>query len=211
LNQLSHTTDTMISDNRLTIPADAPFSDVQRIWLRGFLDGIVASRGTPQATMPEAVPQGHPVTIIWGSQTGTSESLAKKLAKLIHARGHPANVMDMAAVSLSTLVAAERLVVITSTYGDGEPPDNAAELHRALLEASSTRLEATWFAVLALGDSSYPEFCKCGHEFDQRLHALGATRGLPMLACDVDFDEPFATWSESLCEALSLTGMVTAS
>lgn len=201
----------MTSDNRLMVPADAPLSDVQRIWLRGFLDGVAASWGTPETALPEPASHGVPVTIIWGSQTGTCESLAKQLAKFLRGNGHPADVMDMAAVSLSTLAAIERLVVITSTYGDGEPPDNAAELYRALSDPDTTRLEGISFAVFALGDSSYPEFCKCGHDFDQRLHTLGAMRVLPMVACDVDFDDAFAAWSGRLSEALSATGMVTAS
>jgi len=196
---------------RLAIPANAPLSEVQRVWLRGFLDGIASSWLTPGAATPEPARPGIPVTIIWGSQTGTCESLAKRLGKSLEGSGYAACVMDMAALTLSDLSTLGRLLVITSTYGDGEPPDNAAELHRELSDPDASRLEGLSFAVFALGDSNYPEFCKCGHDFDRCLHALGAMRVLPMVVCDVEFDEPFAAWSAELPEALDATEMAPAS
>ncbi len=188
--------------SRLTLPSNAPFSGTQKIWLKGFLDGISSALipASPQAT-PLAAP-GSAVTILWGSQTGNSENLGKKLSKSLAAKGHSPTLRDMAEVSVSDLRMTENILIITSTYGDGEPPDNAASLHAALAAADAPRLSAVNFAVLALGDSNYPDFCKCGHDFHARLTALGATPLIPILESDVDYDEVFAAWITQLEKAL---------
>ena len=190
----------------LTIPNNAPFTGAQRMWLKGFLDGVntafgSASTGAPTATLAPA-PSGLPVTILWGSQTGSSEGLPKKLAKTLAAKGDSPVVKEMAEVSPADLTSLGHLLVITSTYGDGEPPDNAAPLHAALHADDAPALSSVNYSVLALGDSSYPDFCKCGHDFDQRLAALGANRIAPLVECDVDFDEPYAAWLKQLETAL---------
>lgn len=187
-----------------TIPNTAPFTGAQKSWLQGYLDGLntaLESAGS-QPSSAAAKPPGKPVTIIWGSQTGTSESLGKKLAKSLTAEGHLPTVRDMAEVSPADLVGVENLCVITSTYGDGEPPDNAGALHAALHATDTPSLASLNYTVLALGDSSYPDFCKCGHDFDKRLEALGATRISPLVECDVDYDEPFAVWLSQLSGGL---------
>ncbi len=193
----------MESSPRLTIPDDAPFTPAQRMWLKGFLDGVsnafAAGGGSPAAP---AAPAGEAVAILWGSQTGNCEGLAKKLAKKLSSAGHAPTVRDMAEVSAADLAGLGRVLIITSTYGDGEPPDNAAALH-AELAATESRLEGVDFAVLGLGDSNYAEFCKCGHDFHDRLAALGATAILPLATADVDFDEPFEVWSRELVERLA--------
>jgi sulfite reductase (NADPH) flavoprotein alpha-component len=189
----------------LHIPNTAPFSGAQKMWLKGYLDAlnsalIPSSSGTPVAT----IPQGQPVTILWGSQTGNSESLGKKLAKKLTANGHLPTLRDMAGISPAELGAMENLLIITSTYGDGEPPDNAAALHAALHADEAPALSNVKFAVLALGDSNYAEFCKCGRDFHTRLSALGAQPMLPLVESDVDFDGPFATWISQLENALAV-------
>lgn len=176
----------------LTIPDNAPFSESQRMWLKGFLDGISSTLAPPSAAPVAAT--GRPVTIAWGSQTGTCETLAKKAAKTLSAKGHIPTVLGMQEISTDTLTATQHLLLITSTYGDGEPPDNAAALHSGLHSPDAPSLSALRYSVLALGDSSYPDFCKCGRDFDARLAALGASRAAPLIECDVDYDEPFAKW-----------------
>ena len=94
------------------------------------------------------------------------------------------------------------VAILTSTYGDGEPPDNAAALHSAIMAAEGNILEGVQFSVFALGDSNYPAFCQCGKDFDTKLESLGATRVAPRVDGDSDFDAPFATWSESLLGSL---------
>lgn len=189
----------------LKLPENAPFSGTQRMWLNGFLDGISSSLGSPSGSTaaPVAAPAGHPVTIIWGSQTGTCEALGKKVAKNLTKKGHLPTLLDMADVTPDLLTETERLLVLTSTYGDGEPPDNAAALHTSLHEDSAPQLPSLSYSVLALGDTSYPDFCKCGQDIDTRLAALGASRMLPIAECDVDYDEPFEEWLASVASTLT--------
>jgi len=187
----------------LTIPPTAPFSGAQKMWLKGYLDALSSAfpQGTGQASAPiiaAPAPAGIPVTIAWGSQTGTSESLGKKLVKTLTSRGHSPSLRDMATVTLDDLAGLGHLLIITSTYGDGEPPDNAALLYSALHAADAPTLASLNYSVFALGDSNYAEFCKCGRDFDQRLATLGATRLTPIIECDVDYDEPFSQWLAQL-------------
>ena len=120
--------------------------------------------------------------------------MSKKAAKQLKAANCEPKVVDMADVSPDDLKAVENLLLITSTYGEGEPPDNAMSLHGALMADGAPEMAGVNFSVLGLGDSSYPDFCQCSKEFDARLEALGATRFAPMVECDGDPDEPFAGW-----------------
>jgi len=190
----------------LTIPDNAPFTGTQKMWLKGFLAGIAA--GLPQGgslnpptTVAEPTKSGLPVTILWGSQTGTAEAYAKKLAKALTAQGHSPTILDMAEATVERLSSISHLALLTSTYGDGEPPDNALALHTAL-HAESPDLAGVSFTVFALGDSNYPEFCKCGHDFHNRLSALGANPLLPIMTSDVDHDLPFKEWSANILSSL---------
>jgi sulfite reductase alpha subunit-like flavoprotein len=192
---------------RLTLPDNAPFSGAQRMWLKGFLDGISSTLAhapaSPAAVAAAPPAAGIPVTIAYGSQTGNAESLSKKVAKTLAAKGHAPAVKDMADLTPDSLTSLGHLLIITSTYGDGEPPDNAASLHSALHAVDVPALSSLSYSVLALGDSNYPEFCKCGHDFDQRLATLGANRLTPIVECDVDFDAPFSHWIQQIEQALA--------
>lgn len=190
-----------------SLPESAPFTPEQRGWLNGFLAGLAApSRTTPSApavTAPPAAP-GLPITLLWGSQTGNSEGLAKKTGKSLTAAGHTVAIHDLADYPTEQLVKEENVLIITSTYGDGEPPDNAADFHEFVLSENAPRLEKTRFAIFALGDSEYPDFCECGKQFDERLAALGAERLLPRVDADVEYDDPLAQWQTQLAESLTL-------
>lgn len=190
----------------LTVPNTAPFTGAQKMWLKGYLDALnsalMPSNGDSAAPVA-AAPAGLPVTILWGSQTGNSEMLGKKLVKQLSSKGHTPTLLDMVAVSPGDLITVEHLLIITSTYGDGEPPDNAAALHAALHAAEAPGLPNTRFSILALGDSCYPDFCKCGHDFNTRLITLGAKPLATMVECDVDYDAPFAAWTKQLEQSLA--------
>lgn len=192
----------------LTLPDNAPFTGTQRMWLKGYLAGISAGlprSGSSSTTTPvETTPSSRlPVTILWGSQTGTAESYAKKLAKQLAALGHTPTVTDMADTTLEQLTSITHLLILTSTYGDGEPPDNALALHTAL-HAGSPSLTALNYAVFALGDSNYPDFCKCGHDFHNRLAALGATPIRDIMTSDTDHNLPFKEWSASISSRITM-------
>src|SRR5688572_13861583 len=121
------------------IPDTAPFTPEQRAWLNGFLAGVFSRAPGTQASAPGSQPVAlQPLTILFGSQTGTAEGLAKKVAKEAGKRGFAATVLDMAQTDVAKLANEKNLLVITSTYGDGEPPDNAKALHTALAAAAAT-------------------------------------------------------------------------
>lgn len=191
----------------IQIPEDAPFSAEQRAWLGQFLSNLLAGAA---AAAPAASGPAVPVTVLWGSQTGNAEGLAKKLVKTLKKGNFEPEAFDMAAYDRGRLPQEKNLLVITSTYGDGEPPDNAAELYHWLLGDSAPRLEGVQFSVLALGDTNYPDFCKCGIDFDSRLEQLGAARLHPRVDSDVDYDGPFKQWSEGVLSILAPAGAVSA-
>jgi sulfite reductase (NADPH) flavoprotein alpha-component len=188
------------------IPDNAPFTPEQRAWLNGFLAGVFSrTAGAPAA--PAASQALAPLTILFGSQTGTAENLAKKVAKEAGKRGFAAMVLDMAQTDLTKLANEKNLLVITSTYGDGEPPDNAKALHTALKAAAvggvpSPRMENVRFSICALGDTNYAQFCQCGKDLDAWFEKLGATRVSPRTDCDLDYDAPFTAWLDAALNSL---------
>jgi sulfite reductase (NADPH) flavoprotein alpha-component len=190
------------------IPDHAPFTAEQRAWLNGYLAGFFSDAGT--ASQPSETPgaPAKPLTILYGSQTGTAEGLAKRTAKAAEARGFLPKLVCMDKYESANLPAAENVLVITSTYGDGEPPDNAQSFWSYLSGESAPRLERTHFSVLALGDTNYPAFCQFGKLCDERFEQLGAQRLHPRVECDVDYDAPAKSWVEGVFTALTANGQV---
>jgi sulfite reductase (NADPH) flavoprotein alpha-component len=182
----------------IQIPDDAPFTPEQRAWLGDFLAKLLAGGTATPAAGPTV-----PVTLLFGSQTGNAESLAKKFVKILKKSGFEPEIHDLAAYDRSRITKEKNLLVITSTYGDGEPPDNAADFYNWILSDSAPRLDGVNFSVLALGDTSYPDFCKCGIDFDTRFESLGATRVFKRIDSDVDTDAPFAEWTAGVMAALA--------
>ena len=184
----------------IQIPNDAPFTPEQRAWLGDFLATMLATpAGQPTVISGPAVP----VTILYGSQTGTAEGLAKKLLKTLKKSNFEPELHDIGTYDRERLSKETNVLIITSTYGDGEPPDSATDFHAWLMNGSAPKLDGVSFSVLALGDTSYPDFCKCGIEFDTRLEALGAARIHPRIDSDVDVDEPYTEWSKGVISVLS--------
>ena len=183
----------------IQIPNDAPFTAEQRAWLSDFLSKTLGqAEHTASASAPSV-----PVTVVYGSQTGTAEGLAKKLVKTLKKGNFQPEMHDMATYDRSRLALEKNLLIITSTYGDGEPPDTAAELHAWLMSDAAPQLKGVSYSVLALGDSSYPDYCQCGIEFDNRLAALGASRMFSRVDVDVDPDRPYAEWSAGVLAVLT--------
>ncbi len=193
-----------MSFNVPVIPDSAPFNAEQRAWLNGFLAGLY-SRGPALSSTGAgaAAPTLKPLTILFGSQTGSAESLAKRAAKEAGKRGFAATVMDMAAYDVGQLAQEKNVLVITSTFGEGEPPDNAKALHAALAAAGAPPLGGLNYSVCGLGDTNYVQFCQCGKDFDARLEKLGAVRVAPRADCDLDFEEPFNRWLDASLNSLN--------
>lgn len=187
---------------KIQLPDDAPFTPAQRAWLDDFLAKALAEAIPPQTAGGESVP----VTVLFGTQTGTAEGLAKKLLKTLKKRHYDARMANMADYDRGQLSTEKNLLVIVSTYGDGEPPDNAVDFHGWLLGQDAPSLPNLRYSVLALGDSGYPDFCQCGIEFDSRLAELGATRIRDRMDVDVDPDEPYSQWSTEVLAALTPAG-----
>ena len=191
------------------IPESAPFSAEQRAWLNGYIAGIFSRAPAPEVAQLAAraaaptQPALQPLTILFGSQTGTAENLAKRAAKDAGKRGFAATVLDMAQTDLAKLAGEKNLLVITSTYGEGEPPDNAKALHAALTSDAVQSLANTRFSVCSLGDTNYVQFCKCGKDIDTFLEKRGAARVAARVDCDLDYEAKFAGWLDAALTALA--------
>lgn len=187
-------------------------TETQKVWLTGYLAALQASStvGTleaPAAAELSAVNPGQTVskevTLLFGSQTGNAQSLAKKAGKTLEERGFQVTVSSMSDFKPNNLKKVKNLLIVVSTHGEGDPPDNALAFHEFLHGRRAPKLEDLRFSVLALGDSSYEFFCQTGKDFDKRLEELGGMRITPRVDCDLDFDEPAAEWVEAVLTGLS--------
>ena len=134
---------------------------------------------------------------------GNAEGVGADLKKAAAKQGFAAKLLDMAEVSPGEVADQRNLLVVASTWGEGDPPERAAEFYRALMAEDAPRFDGVRFAVLALGDSSYVNFCEVGRRIDARLEALGGERIAPLLECDLDYEAPAAAWSGGALEELA--------
>ncbi|MCY8857713.1 assimilatory sulfite reductase (NADPH) flavoprotein subunit [Bacillus atrophaeus] len=178
-------------------------TESQKIWLSGYL--AAAQSGSVQGTAeaPAAQTISKEVTILYGSQTGNAQGLAENTGKTLEGRGYQVNVSSMSDFKPNNLKKIQNLLIVVSTHGEGDPPDNALSFHEFLHGRRAPKLDDLRFSVLALGDSSYEFFCQTGKEFDARLEELGGTRLSPRVDCDLDYDEPAAEWVEEVLGGLS--------
>jgi sulfite reductase (NADPH) flavoprotein alpha-component len=168
----------------------------QRMWLSGYLAGLGSAPVAERA--PAQAPARPLVTILYGSQTGNAERVARQAAAVLDGRGIPHTLLDMADCGKQELLAAQNLLVVVSTQGEGDPPDRAVPLWELLNGRKAPQLAHVNYAVLGLGDSSYEKYCETGRQFDKRLEALGASRLHDRADCDVDFDAPARGWIEAV-------------
>ncbi len=187
----------------LQIPQDAPYSDSQRAWLGGFFAGMRTQLlQSTCAAIQTAMPGIH---ILYGSQTGNAESVAHDAANAAKTHGLQPFVKGMDEIELTAFSGMAHLLIITSTYGEGEMPDNAQLLWEAVSADSAPLLPNLKYSVLALGDTGYDLFCQAGIDWDNRLAELGATRIYPRVECDVDFEAPAQAWIAAVVPQVSGT------
>jgi NADPH-dependent sulfite reductase flavoprotein alpha-component len=175
------------------LPAQAPVRPQVRLWI----DGVLAGRHSRADTGPvrtRAVSAGAGPLVLWASQTGNAEEIAGRVAEKVGAT----DVVTMNDATLSDLAAARDVLVVTSTFGDGGPPDNGADFWARLESTDAPALEGVRYAVLGIGDRSYDDFCGHARSLDDRFAALGATRLHDRAECEVYDDEPVARWTDDV-------------
>lgn len=184
-------------------------TEAQKIWLCGFLSypfiaGYEQSVQVDQTAAPkmEQSIQTREVTVLFGSETGNGQSLASTIVEKLQAKQLPVQSFSMDDFKPQNLKKVQDLLIITSTHGEGEPPENARSFYEFLHSKRAPKLENVRFSVLALGDESYEFFCQTGKDFDKRLEELGGERLYPRVDCDVDFEDPAEQWMSGVVAVL---------
>lgn len=184
----------------------------QLVWVSGYLYGLSQSGSQPAAASgAPAAPGGAPaapggsLTILYGSQTGNAKGVASAIKAQAEARGLPVTLTSMADYKPKQLKKETHLLVVVSTYGEGEPPESAVDLFEQLKKGKVGKLEGLKFAVLGLGDSSYEFFCQTGKDFDGLLTKAGADRVHELASLDVDYQEAAKAWGEQAVNAIATT------
>jgi len=198
------------------LPEHAPFNADQRRLLdsllssldpiqRGWLSGFLAA-GTVSAAPAAAPAASAKLTVLYGTESGNAEGLADRTVKEAKKRGFQAVMKNMSDISPADIAKIPNLLVIVSTWGDGEPPETAAGFYKEFM-GTELSLSDVKYSVLALGDTAYEKFCQTGKDFDARFQAYGATRVLDRQDCDVDYEENYHTWLNAALKAFAPTAV----
>ena len=177
---------------------------IQQAWVSGYLAAAAQlASGTAVAGASAAPQQAAVLTILYASQTGNAKGVASKIKAAAEAQGVAVQLQDIASYKTNGLVKEKFLIIVTSTYGEGEPPESAVSFHKFLFGKKAPKLPDLQYAVLGLGDTSYEFFCKTAQDFDEQLEALGAKRLYARADLDVDYADAAAIWQQGALEVFS--------
>lgn len=185
----------------------AGFTSQQLAWLSGYLWGR-GNTSVQTAISPAVNTTEHDIiTIISASQTGNARRLCEELKTRFLSEKFSVNLVNAGEYKYKHLSREKIVIIVTSTQGDGEPPEEAVAFYKYLHSAKRPDLSGTAYAVFSLGDSSYEKFCQAGIDFDAQLTKAGATALLPRVDADVDYQSAAAAWTESLTQVLKSRGI----
>ncbi|MCT3663361.1 flavodoxin domain-containing protein [Elizabethkingia anophelis] len=196
----------MLSETKLKVLKEisSGFSRDEAIWASGYLAGLAGT----SAAVADLPPQLNThttavkkITLVYGTETGNSKKLATELAGVAKKKGIQVKLGDLSQYKPKDLVKEEYLFVVISTQGEGEPPILAKKFYDYIHE-NELNLSNIKFGVLALGDSTYPQFCKTGEDLDTRFEVLGAERVIPLKRCDIDYEEDAHRWLDHIFEVV---------
>lgn len=191
----------MLAENKLKTLLEliAKSTNEELLWMNGYLNGVVSKQLSGEA--PVVKSGVNKITIAYGTETGNSKKLATDFAAKAKKKGIHAKVQSMDQYRLNDLTKEEYFLAVISTHGDGEPPAAAKKFYDHVHQ-NGFKLDKLKYSILALGDTSYPLFCKAGEDVDEQLTKLGGKRFFPIQKCDVDYNEEADTWFEEICKAL---------
>nr|WP_199161585.1 flavodoxin domain-containing protein [Elizabethkingia sp. ASV34] len=196
----------MLSETKLKVLKEisSGFSRDEAIWASGYLAGLAGTSAAVTDLPPQQITHTTAVkkiTLVYGTETGNSKKLATELAGVAKKKGIQVKLGDLSQYKPKDLAKEEYLFVVISTQGEGEPPILAKKFYEYIHE-NELNLSNIKFGVLALGDSTYPQFCKTGEDVDTRFEVLGAERIIPLKRCDIDYEEDAYKWLDHIFEVI---------
>ncbi len=178
----------------------------EQLWANGFLDGMLNGKGLAENTIPPTTVENKKITIAYGTESGNSKKVANVFASRAKKEGIHTKLVSLDQYRLTDLPKEEYFLTVISTQGEGEPPASAKKFYDHIHQ-NGFKLPKLKYGVLALGDTSYPMFCKAGEDVDTQLGQLGGERIIDIARCDVDFEIDASIWMNDVLQ--KLTGMHT--
>ena len=178
------------------------YTKEELIWVNGFISGLINESIAPIPSVADKNLPAKKITLAYGTETGNSKKLATGLAAKAKQKGIQARLVSLDQYRLPDLHKEEYFITVISTQGEGEPPVAAQKFYNHI-HNNGFKIPEMKYAVLALGDTSYPMFCKTGEDVDIQLENIGAKRIAPMIKCDLDYEKPAEQWFDQLLDSIN--------